>query len=84
MQLTQELLVVLGKCFQRRAIRRAAQQVDEIDEEDEEQLMEESALDQEVQFCLADCIGGLLKTHTTAYLPTFQKELWEKLCEVQS
>jgi hypothetical protein len=84
---------VFRESIQRRAIRRASQQVDEAefgkdadDDDDDEDgpgdLAEEEALDLDLQFIIADSLSGLIKSHRETFLPTFQEILLPKLQEM--
>jgi hypothetical protein len=83
---------VFRETIQRRAMRRASQQVDEAefgkdaDDDDDEggaaDLAEEEAMDLDLQFIIADSLSGFIKSHRETFLPTFQEILLPKLTEM--
>lgn len=85
-EVVQGLLVVLGDSFQRRALRRGAGSDDmdgeadpEYDDDKASESSESQAVEQELQFVLAECIGTLAKIHRAAFFPVFMNLLWEKI-----
>lgn len=93
-ELVNGLLLILGDSFQRRAVQRAQKIVDDSEEyedvlsghshSDDGDDDENENLEQELQFVMGDCIGGLAQTHGEQFFPVFQAILWEKILELSA
>ncbi|TYZ66019.1 hypothetical protein PybrP1_011751 [[Pythium] brassicae (nom. inval.)] len=91
-ELVNGLLLVLGDSFQRRAVHRAQQAVDDSDDyedavgddddDDDDDEEGSESLEQELQFVMGDTLGSLAKSHGEAFFPVFQAILWEKIVEL--
>lgn len=68
--------MVLGDSMRRRAIQRATLAVDEEDSSEQDELEEE------LQFVLAESIGGLAKTHPEGFVQTFQHTMLPAVLEM--